>query len=133
MERGNTTHGPRRDDELAHESAAVTHGAPQRAHIEEWRETEPLDEAEPTVVRPAGTQPRPNGRDIELRSELARLLTRADFPAEPATLSGRLDNAGASPDLVDRVAQLPAGRTYGSVHEVLVALGVNAPEQKGPE
>jgi hypothetical protein len=133
MERGNTTHGPRRDDELAHESAGVTHGAPQRAHIEEWRESEPLDEAEPAVVRPEGTQPRPSGRDIELRSELARTLTRASFPADPATLSGQLDDAGASADLVGRVAQLPSRRRFGSVHELLVALGINAPEQSGHE
>ena len=35
MERGNTDYRPRRGEELAHEAAPVTHGAPQRAHREE--------------------------------------------------------------------------------------------------
>ncbi len=109
----------------------MVRGAPQRAHVEEWRQTEPLDEAEPRVIRPEGTQPLPSGRDIEDRSELARIMTRDCFPTDLATLVTRLEAADASPDLVNRVSQLPEQRTFGNVHEVLEALGINAPKQGG--
>jgi hypothetical protein len=116
---------------MAHEAEQMVRGAPQRAHVEEWRQTEPLDEAEPRVTRPEGTQPLPSGRAIEDRSELARLMTRDCFPAGPAALLTRLDAAGASPGLLDRVSRLPRERTFDNVHEVLEALGINAPEQEG--
>jgi hypothetical protein len=116
---------------MAREAEPIVRGAPQRAHAEEWRQTEPLDEAEPSVVRPDGAQPRPAGRDIEHRSELARLLTRDCFPADPAALTAKLEAVDASADLTDRVSRLPGERTFASVHEVLEALGINAPEQGG--
>jgi hypothetical protein len=130
MERGNTKHGPQHDDEMAHETEAMVRGAPQRAHAEEWREVEPLDGADPVAARPDGSRPRPAGRDIELRSELARLLTRDAFPADRDALRGRLADAGAPADLTDRVARLPGGRQFGDVHQVLEALGINSPETR---
>jgi hypothetical protein len=130
MERGNTKHGPLHDEELAHETEPMLRGAPQRAHAEEWREAEPLDGADPVVARPEGTRPQPAGRDIELRSELARTLTRDAFPADGDALSDRLADADASPDLVGRVAGLPAGHQFDDVHEVLEALGINSPETR---
>jgi hypothetical protein len=130
MERGNTTHGPVRDEEMAREAESIVRGAPQRAHSEEWRQSEPLDEAEPTTARPEDTMPLPSGRDLELCSELARVMTRDIFPAGPGTLSDRLDDAGAPEDLVDRVSRLPEGRRFGSVHEVPKALGISSPEHR---
>ena len=104
MERGNTKHGPLHDEELAHETEGMVRGAPQRAHAEEWREVEPLDEAEPVAVRPDGAAPRPSGRDYDLRSELARILTRDVFPADRDTLTVLLTDSDAPQDLIDRVA-----------------------------
>jgi hypothetical protein len=44
-ERGNTTHGPRLDDELKHETDGMIKGNhPTRA--EEWREAETFDDGE---------------------------------------------------------------------------------------
>jgi hypothetical protein len=130
MERGNTKHGPLHDEEMAHETESMLRGAPQRAHAEEWREVEPLDGADPVVARPEGARPQPAGRDIELRSELARTLTRDAFPADRDALRGRLADADASSDLIARVADLPAGHQFGDVHEVLEALGINSPETR---
>jgi hypothetical protein len=130
MERGNAKHGPRQDEELTHETEPIVRGTPQRAHAEEWRETEPLDGADPVAARPEAASPRPGGRDIELRSELARLLTRDAFPADRDILRGRLADADAPPDLVGRVGQLPGGRQFGDVHQVLEALGINSPETR---
>ena len=131
MERGNTKHGPVHDQEMAHETEGMVRGSPQRAHGEEWRETEPVDDAIPPVRRGDGANPRPSGRDYELRSELARLLTRDWFPADRDRILTRLTSADAPQDLIDRVAALPGDESYEYPRDVLVALGINSPETKG--
>ena len=128
MERRSTKHGPQLDDELKRESQGLERGAPQRPHVEEWREVEPAGN-----VPVAGRQP-PGGdqaaEDIALRSELARVLSRSDFPAERDTLLGRLSDADASAALVARVAGLTADRPFASAHEIMIALGINEPERR---
>jgi hypothetical protein len=61
------------------------------ARDEQWRETEPLDDADPAADRPETRAP--SSRDIELRSELARILTRDVLPADCDALSDRLADA----------------------------------------
>jgi hypothetical protein len=41
IERGNTTHGPRQDEELKHEAQSFVQGHGP-SHVEEWRQTEPM-------------------------------------------------------------------------------------------
>ena len=130
MERGNTKHGPLQDDKLARETQGMVRGTPQRPHVEEWREVEPLDGADPTADRPDGAASGPAGRDIRQRNELARILTRADFPADRDELCDCLRVADASQDLTDRVSALPADRQFRDVHHVLEALGINSPETR---
>jgi Protein of unknown function (DUF2795) len=128
MERGNTKHGPAHDQEMAHEIEGLVRGSAQRAHGEEWRETEPAEDAIPPLRRGDGANPRPERRDIELRSELARVVTKDFFPADRDALLARLTDTNAPPDLADRVAALPKGHRYGSPHDVMEALGINSPE-----
>jgi hypothetical protein len=131
MERGNTKHGRAHDQEMAHETAGMVRGSAHRAHGAEWRETEPVEGAVPPLRRGDGANPRPDGaagRDIELRSELARVMTRDLFPAGRDALLARLTDADAPPDLADRVAALPKGSRYGSPHDLMAALGINSPE-----
>ncbi|MCL2729739.1 MAG: hypothetical protein FWE15_06900 [Actinomycetia bacterium] len=129
MERGNTKHSPARDDQLAHESQAMTQGGAQRDHAEEWREAEPVEDSFPAPDR--GTRGwAPDTRD---RSELARVMTRDIFPATRERLLRRLDDSDVPPELADRVRNgLTPGRRYGGVHEVLDALGIASPETSGP-
>jgi hypothetical protein len=133
MERGNTKHGPLQDDNLAHETQGMVRGAPKRPHTEEWREVEPLDGADPSAEQPDGRAPRPAGRDFRLRNELARILTRADFPAGRDELCDCLTAADAPQDLTDRVSALPADQQFRDVHHVLEALGINSPETHDDE
>jgi uncharacterized protein DUF2795 len=128
MERGNTKHGPAHDQEMAHETEGMVRGSAQRAHGEEWRETEPVEGAVPPVRRRDGANPRPEGRDIELRSEFARIMTKDHFPADKDAIVARLTDTDAPPDLAQRVAELPAGRRFASPHDVMEALGINSPE-----
>lgn len=126
MERGNTKHGPAHDEQLAHDVQAMTHGTAQRDHAEEWREAEPVEDAVPPPDRgPAG----PEARDVRDRSELARVVTRAAFPATRESLLRRLEDTDVPPELIGRVHDgLTPGRRYGGVHEVLDALGIASPE-----
>jgi hypothetical protein len=131
MERGNTKHGPAHDQEMAHETERMVRGAPKPAHAEEWREPEPVEDSLPPIRRGDGANLRPDSRDIELRSELARILTRDLFPANRAALLARLEDSDAPADLTARVAALPKGRhRFASRHDVLDALGLSSPETR---
>lgn len=125
MERGNTKHGPVHDEELAHETEGMTRGSAQRGHVEEWREPEPVEDSVPT---PSRRPPGQDEQDIIDRSELARVMTRDVFPATRETLLRKLADSDAPRGVVDRVSTLTPGRRFGSVHEVLEALGITSPE-----
>ena len=71
-------------------------------------------------------------RVAALASELARLLTRDEFPLTRSELLAILDQKDASPPLVARVSTLPERRRYHSTHEVLEALGL-ADVEEGPD
>jgi len=55
-QRGNTTHSPEVDDQLAHEAQSIVQGHGSNAHVEEFRQSEPVpddtDDAE--TVRASG-------------------------------------------------------------------------------
>jgi len=75
-ERGNTKHGPRQDEELAHESQPFVQGHGP-SHVEEWRQTEPMpddtDDAEVVVASGIDGDERPADDDV----------TGAEDPGDP--------------------------------------------------
>ena len=128
MERESTKHGPQLDDELKHESGGMVRGVPQRPHIEEWREVEPTGNIPvPGRQLPGDDQA---AADIRLRSELARVLSRSDFPASRDTLLGRLSDTDVPAELIARLAHMAVDGPFASVHEVMTALGINEPERR---
>jgi Protein of unknown function (DUF2795) len=129
MERESTKHGPIQDDELKHETQSLQQSGPRRPHIEEWREVEPAGDI-PVAERQAPGPDDAEAQDIALRSELARLMTSDEFPASRDELLARLEDKDAPATLVGRVAGLSADQRFGSAHEVMVALGINAPERR---
>lgn len=129
MERESTKHGPLQDDALKHETEALVRGEPRRPHIEEWREVEPAEDI-PAVERQAPAPDEAEAEDIALRSELARLLTKDEFPAGRDALVAVLEDKDASAALVERVARMGTDRRFTGAHEVMVALGINAPENR---
>jgi hypothetical protein len=143
MERGNTKHGPARDEELARETQGMVRGNAHGAHTEEWKESEPVEDAVPPVVRRPGNSSlsqdiadttgqgeTPAANAIEVRNTLARLVTRDVFPARRRHLVARLTEAGAADDVVDSVRLLPEKQSFDSLHQVFEALGVNSPETR---
>jgi hypothetical protein len=131
MERGNTKHGPVHDEEMAHETEGLVRGKAQRPHIEEWRETEPVEDAVPPPTRRApDDETAERAEEIEERNALARVTTRDLFPASREELLARLADSDVPQSLVDKVADLPGGDRYTSTHEVLEALGISSPESR---
>ena len=128
MERGNTKHGAQRDDELAQETESLVRADPQEARSEEWREPEPTDDQR-ELFQAGTTATLPEDEAIDLRSELARQLTRDEFPLGRHDLLAILDRNGGSPALVARVSALPGRSRYHSTHELLEALGLAHPEE----
>jgi hypothetical protein len=127
MERESTKHGPVQDEELKHETEPMERStSAQRPHVEEWREVEPAGDI--PVARRQGSEPDEQSEAITLRSELARVLTSDDFPADRDALLARLEDTDAPAALTAAVARLGADRRFASAHEVMVALGINAPE-----
>jgi hypothetical protein len=129
MERESTKHGPVQDEALKRETEPLEHGEPRRPHAEEWREVEPAEEI-PAAERQAPEPDREEAEAIAVRSELARLLTTDEFPADRDTLRALLEEKDGSAALVGRVARLRPDRRFASAHEVMVALGINAPENR---
>src|SRR6201996_8961933 len=122
MGRGNTKNGAQRDDELARETEDLVRAEPQLSHTEEARETEPVDD--PRELFEAEDAALTEDEAIELRSELARLLTRDEFPLTRHELLAILDAKDATPALVQRVSALPGRPHYPSTRDLIEALGL---------
>ncbi len=128
MERGSTKHGPLHDEELAHETEAMVRGAPKPDHTAEWRESEPVDDPRELFE---GEEALSEEDAIELRSELARLLTHDEFPVDRDGMLAILDDKGATPALVELVRRrLPDGERYHSTRELLEAVGLAHVEEE---
>jgi hypothetical protein len=126
MERGSAQHGSRVDDELAHESAAVVHGAviPSRERAE--LEPEALTEDEHLASPDAGLTDAADGpthAQVVARSELARWLLPSAFPAGAAALVAVARSQDAPDDVVGALATLPATTVYETVGALWSALG----------
>jgi hypothetical protein len=122
------THGPREDDAIKRELRGDLQ-AHRETRVEEWREGEPAGEDEPAATwapegRPGGTPPGEDWDAIELRSDLARHLDRATFPATRAHLIETLEAHQAEQRLLDLVSPLRRDATYANLHELLTALGL---------
>ncbi|THJ75712.1 DUF2795 domain-containing protein [Candidatus Frankia alpina] len=123
VDRGSSKHGPWRDDAMAHEiSGFVRSGRDTRA--EEWRSVEPTDELPGDAQFPDPAQSRVGASagmtlaDVEDRSELARWLGRAVFPAEREEIIDHLRYQHALDRVVEEVAAAAPGVQFTSVGEL---------------
>jgi hypothetical protein len=128
-------HGPREDDALKREVRGEMQ-ANRATRAEEWREPEPPGEDEPEATWALeghpGATPQGEGWDvIELRSDLARHLDRTSFPATTEQLRESLGEHHAEQRLLDLAASLPARASFGSLGDVLRALGIPMEHRPG--
>ena len=123
-----TKHNPRLDEELEHEVQGMMKGE-RATRAQEWREVEPQAEGDPDIDRvpdgaytggtPAGTDP----DAVAARAELARWMTRADFPATGPELVEAARDHRAPDAVVAELERLPEGETYERIGDVVRALG----------
>lgn len=137
MDRGNSKHGPRLDDEMAKEVEGHLEGSPAGSRAEQWHEPEPAgeDQPEPTTV-PEGARrggaPAPlTAEEVEARSELGRYLPRSVLPADRGRLRQAAAELNAPDQILDQLAALPEdGRQFRTVSEVWAALGHHNEEHR---
>lgn len=130
MERGSDKHGPRLDEQLEHDVRSMLQGQPVESRASEAREQEgPGDDDPVPDMRLAGERgfDEPGARlrdaEIEERSDLARRIQGAVFPADRRALIASAEAMQAPPGLIDRLSQLPADEVYPTTEAVWEALG----------
>lgn len=121
------THGPHKDDALKRDTRTEIQ-ANRSTATEEWEDPEPPGEDQPDATWALAGRPGPDGGpnpdDLELRSDLARHLDRATFPANRAHLLQTLAAYNAPDRLTDLVSQLPGRIKFSGLPEVLRRLGL---------
>jgi Protein of unknown function (DUF2795) len=132
MDRGSSKHGPKLDEQMAHETEDLVRSRGHSTHTEEWRQTEPVDEVdELRALRPAvagGPPLAASEEDIELRSALARAVGRHAFPAHRDALLAQAEAADAPRELIDRLGGLGQAESFANVGEVARAIGLVPPD-----
>src|SRR5579859_5824676 len=137
MERGNSKHGPRLDDQMEREVEALLHGRPGGGRTEEWRDPEAPGEdqpeaaefPEPGVDRPGGAPRGIDVTDTERRARFAGYFARSVFPADPARLRAAARAANAPDDVMQLLDRLP-DTEYLNVSEVWQAVGGGIESQR---
>ncbi|MEW2386159.1 DUF2795 domain-containing protein [Micromonospora sp. NPDC047707] len=130
MERVNSKHGPRLDEQMSQEVAGLVQGpGTGGSRVDEQRVPEPAGEDQPeTTTAPAGElrSGAPKGmssRDVEDRSRLGRFITMSALPGDRATLIANARDNDAPDDIITALEGLPEGIHYQTVSEVWAALG----------
>jgi hypothetical protein len=135
MERGSDKHSARMDDALESEvHGMMTAGRDTRG--EAWHSPEPSGEDQPDVdLVPDGTLAGgiPDGmseEDVEVRSEIAASLGKECWPGDRAALVAKASELNAPDRVIDRLQQLPAGRTFENLQEAWAQLSGGAVESQ---
>jgi len=128
MSERNTRHSARLDDEMAAESASLTHGAPVEAHAEEWVMAEPPADGErdPESVLASVAEPAAGALDDDerrRRSQLAIALPPHAFPGDRGELLHAAEREHAEPWVLELVGTLPIDTRFDTVQDVWTALG----------
>lgn len=129
MDRGNSKHGPRLDEQMSREVEGQVHAGTAGSRAEEWREPEPAGEDQPAPTRAptsatrTGTPQGMTSMEVEQRSRLGRFIS---LSALPGTRESLRDNARANEapdDVLAALDRLPADREFQTVSQVWAALG----------
>ena len=127
MERGSAKHAPRVDDQLDHDTAALTHGAPDEGRTEgRMQEAADFDEPGLAVERHLDDDDgdRLDDAALDFRARLAASLRPSTFPAPSGVLRAEAREANAAPDVIEALAALPQERVYSAFGELWDDLGL---------
>lgn len=121
QERGSNRLSAHEDDRLKHEVEGLLR-ADRPTRTDAWRDPEPMEGMDGTGPPPGAGDDR-EVRDEAFRSELARHLRPAVFPAKRSELLRTLLEEQAPDEVIDQVRTLPRRSSYANVQEVSAALG----------
>ena len=128
MERGNSKHGPRVDDQMSQEVGSTV-GNTAGSRAEEWRDPEPAGEDQPAATRAPTNDTRsgaPRGMtsvEVEERSRLGRYISLSALPGDRLALRSSAEENEAPDDILAALDQLPADTEFQTVSQVWAALG----------
>lgn len=135
MQRGSDKHSARMDDAMdAEVSGMMTAG--RDTHAEEWKSAEPSGEDQPEVDLSAdgdlhgGVPDGMTEADVEERSRLAAYLGKEVWPATGEQLVEVARGRDAPDVVLDRLAQLPRGRSFTNLQEAWRALSGGVEEHR---
>ncbi|WP_319458554.1 DUF2795 domain-containing protein [Micromonospora sp. RTP1Z1] len=130
MERGNSKHSPRVDDNMSQEVAGLVQGpGAGGSRVEESRQPEPAGEDQPepkTMTAGPSRGGNPQGMsmdDVEGRSRLGRFITMTALPGDRAALIANAQQNQAPAEIIAALERLPEGTRYQTISEVWAALG----------
>ena len=128
MERGNSKHAPRVDEEMSREVSGTVQGT-AGGRAEEWRQLEPPGEDQPEATRAPTSDTRsgaPQGMtstEVEQRSRLGRFISRSALPGDRESLRLSAQENEAPDEVLAQLDRLPPGAEFRTVSEVWAALG----------
>jgi hypothetical protein len=128
MERGNSKHGPRLDEQMSREVSGTVQGT-VGSRIEEWHQPEPAGEdqpestAAPTGAERTGVPLRMTPAEVEQRSRLGRYIGLSALPGDRETLRRNAQENEAPDDVLAELDRLPSDTEFQTVSEVWAALG----------
>jgi len=135
MQRGSDKHSARMDDALDGEVRGLV-SAGRDTHAEEWKLAEPSGEDQPEVDRSAdgdlhgGVPDGMTEADVEERSRLAVYLGKEVWPATGQQLLELARNREAPDVVLDRLSQLPPGRSFTNLQDAWQALHGGAEQHR---
>lgn len=135
MQRGSDKHSARMDDALDGEVRGLV-SAGRDTHAEEWKSAEPSGEDQPEVDRSAdgdlhgGVPDGMTEADVEERSRLAVYLGKEVWPATGQQLLELARNREAPDVVLDRLGQLPPGRSFTNLQDAWQALHGGAEQHR---
>lgn len=131
-DRVSSKHGPRLDEQMAHEVQAQVQGNPSGARGEQWHQPEPAADGEPDPSGiPHGHYGTPTGddRDPDLRDERATIgsyLPRGVFPADREALLKAARENRAPDDVLEQLNRLPTGQDFPDAQKLWEALDMSS-------
>jgi hypothetical protein len=135
MERGNSKHGARLDEQMASEVRGLTQGTVD-PRVDEARDPEPAGEDQPYVsmvpggIQTGGAPPGMTYDEVEQRSRLGRYIPMVSLPGDRERLLAGAGDLHAPDDILDELATLPDGEVYETVSQVWAALGHHNEERR---
>jgi hypothetical protein len=128
MDRGNSKHGPRLDEQMEHEVRGIMQGG-VNSRVEEASDPEPPGEDQPDATwegagsHTGGAPPGMTYEEVEQRSRLGRYIPMSSLPGDREGLLRGASDLNAPDDVLQQLSALPADRTYQTVNEIWAALG----------